>query len=240
MPQLAPTAGSVNLGRFIKFLINSRNGCKIYDGSKAAAFPQVGNQNDRTEAVFIRQNIGYRPFQAKTAHQGPVVGHGAWNDPDMMVVGLKGEGYVGQIGGGCTVNEYSAHFSLWCMLSAPLLLGHDVRKDMPEIDEIVLNRELIAINQDDLGVQAYALPPMSNGDIVLAKPLYGGDIAFCLLNETDAAKLMILSWDYCGWEMTDTIHLRDVIAHRDLGNFLHGAHFDVPAHSAIVLRAHRV
>lgn len=68
MPQLAPTAGSVNLGRFIKFLINSRNGCKIYDGSKAAAFPQVGNQNDRTEAVFIRQNIGYRPFQAKTAH----------------------------------------------------------------------------------------------------------------------------------------------------------------------------
>lgn len=53
------------------------------------------------------------------------------------------------------------------MLSAPLLLGHDVRKDMPEIDEIVLNRELIAINQDDLGVQAYALPPMSNGDIVL-------------------------------------------------------------------------
>ena len=69
----------------------------------------------------------------------------------MMVVGLKGEGYVGQIGGGCTVNEYSAHFSLWCMLSAPLLLGHDVRKDMPEIDERVLNRELIAINQDDLG-----------------------------------------------------------------------------------------
>ena len=81
---------------------------------------------------------------------------------------------------------------------------------------------------------------MSNGDIVLAKPLYGGDIAFCLLNETDAAKQMILSWDYCGWEMTDTIHLRDVTAHRDLGNFLHGAHFDVPAHSAIVLRAHRV
>lgn len=89
---------------------------------------------------------------AKNAiEMGPIVGHGAWNGPDMMVVGLKGEGYVGQIGGGCTVNEYSAHFSLWCMLSAPLLLGHDVRKDMPEIDEIVLNRELIAINQDDLG-----------------------------------------------------------------------------------------
>ena len=33
---------------------------------------------------------------------------------------------------------------------------------------------------------------------------------------------MILSWDYCGWEMTDTIHLRDVTAHRDLGSFLHG------------------
>ena len=177
---------------------------------------------------------------AKNAlEMGPIAGHGAWNDPDMMVVGLNGEGYVGQIGGGCTLNEYSAHFSLWCMLSAPLLLGHDLRKEMPEMDRILLNKELIAINQDDLGVQAYALPPMSNGDIVLAKPLYNGDIAFCLLNETDAEKTMILSWDYCGWEMTDRIRLRDVTSHRDLGVFLHGAHFDVPARSAIVLRAHR-
>lgn len=177
---------------------------------------------------------------AKNAlEMGPIAGHGAWNDPDMMVVGLNGEGYVGQIGGGCTLNEYSAHFSLWCMLSAPLLLGHDLRKEMPEMDRILLNKELIAINQDDLGVQAYALPPMSNGDIVLAKPLYNGDIAFCLLNETDAEKTMILSWDYCGWEMTDRIRLRDVTSHRDLGVFLHGSHFDVPARSAIVLRAHR-
>ena len=51
------------------------------------------------------------------------------------------------------------------MLSAPLLLGHDVRKELPEIDQILLNRELTAINQDDLGVQAYLLPAMSNGDL---------------------------------------------------------------------------
>lgn len=126
------------------------------------------------------------------------------------------------------------------MLSAPLLLGHDVRKELPEIDQILLNRELTAINQDDLGVQAYQLPAMSNGDIVLAKPLYGGDIAFCLLNEGDVAKKMILFWDFCGWEMTDFIHLRDVTAQKDLGTFVHGAYFDVPARSAIVLRARRL
>ena len=59
--------------------------------------------------------------------------------------------------------------------------------------------------KDELGIQGYTLPPMSNGDTILAKPLKNGDIAFCLLNEGDFPKKMILSWQYCGWEMTDRV-----------------------------------
>ena len=81
--------------------------------------------------------------------------------------------------------------------------------------------------RQDLGVQGYALPPMSNGDIILAKPLQNGDIAFCLLNEGDSPKKMILSWQYCGWEMTDRVKLRDVIAHVDL-SLIHILRYDQP------------
>lgn len=167
-------------------------------------------------------------------------GHGAWNDPDMMVVGLNGEGYVGKIGGGCTVNEYEAHFALWCMLSAPLLMGHDVRATTPEIKTILQNKELIDINQDDLGISAYRIPQLSEDDIVFAKPLYGGDIAFCLLNTRNTPKIMPLAWEYSGWEITDTVKLRDVIAHEEIGQFTSGMCATVQPHSVKVFRVTRV
>jgi alpha-galactosidase len=76
------------------------------------------------------------------------------------------------------------------MLSAPLMMGHDVRNTKPEILDILLNKELIDINQDDLGLAAYRIPELACNDVVLAKPLYGGDIAFCLLNQFDNPKLI--------------------------------------------------
>ena len=161
----------------------------------------------------------------------PFSGPGGWNDPDMMVIGLDGEGWASGVGWmkeedvckGCTDNEYSAHFSLWCMLAT-----------------ILQNAELIAINQDELGIQGYTLPPMSNGDTILAKPLKNGDIAFCLLNEGDSPKKMILSWQYCGWEMTDRVRLRDVVNHTDMGEYVHGMYALVEPHSARVFRATRL
>ncbi len=178
---------------------------------------------------------------AKNAMEvGSVAGPCGWNDPDMMVVGLNGEGFVGKIGGGCTRNEYEAHFAMWCMLAAPLLMGHDVRNTTEDISKILLNPELIAINQDPLGIQGFRLPAMSNEDLILAKPLYGGDIAFCMVNESDVKKKMILSWQYCGWEITDRVRLRDVIRHEELGEVTCGTFAEVPPHSAVVYRAARI
>lgn len=191
-----------------------------------------GDLTDNWESILRMAKIGMEV--------GSVAGPGGWNDLDMMVVGLNGEGFVGGLGGGCTRNEYEAQFALWCMLASPLLMGHDVRKTTEETAEILLNRELIAINQDPLGIQAFRLPAMSNNDLILAKPLYGGDIAFCMVNEGDTMKKMILSWHYCGWEMTDRVHLRDVLRHQDLGEVSCGTFAEVPPRSAVVYRAMRL
>lgn len=170
------------------------------------------------------------------AYAGP----GGWNDPDMLVVGLDGEGYVGKIGGGCTVNEYQAHFAMWCMLSAPLLMGHDVRKTSPEIKDILFNKDLLAINQDDLGVAAYRMPTVNNYADILAKPLANGDIAFCLINRDPVWRLLPLSWDYAGWEITDRISLYDVVNHKDAGVYQGGLSVRVEGHSCVVYRARRL
>ncbi|NSW94613.1 MAG: glycoside hydrolase family 27 protein, partial [Bacteroidales bacterium] len=70
-------------------------------------------------------------------------GPGGWNDPDMLEVG----------NGGMTNEEYKTHFSLWCMLAAPLIAGNDLANMTPETKAILMNREMIAVNQDTLGMQ---------------------------------------------------------------------------------------
>ncbi len=89
-------------------------------------------------------------------------GPGHWNDPDML-----------EVGNGLTHNEDRAHFTMWCMLSAPLILGNDIRTVDPKTLSILLNGRVIAIDQDPLGVQGYRF--MREGDLeVWLKPLAGG------------------------------------------------------------------
>ena len=66
-----------------------------------------------------------------------------WNDPDMLEVG----------NGGMTAEEYRAHFSMWAILAAPLIAGNDLRDMKPEIREILTQREVIAVDQDQAGRQ---------------------------------------------------------------------------------------
>src|SRR5438034_1308892 len=68
---------------------------------------------------------------------------GAWNDPDMLEVG----------NGGMTDDEYRAHFSLWAIMAAPLMAGNDVRALSPATRDILTNPDVIAVDQDSLGVQ---------------------------------------------------------------------------------------
>ncbi len=104
-------------------------------------------------------------------------GPGGWNDPDMLEVG----------NGGMTTEEYKTHFSLWCMLAAPLMAGNDLGNMSPETAEILKNGDLIALDQDVLGKQAFCF--RDNGDYeIWVKKLDKNEKAVCLLNRGDEVK----------------------------------------------------
>ena len=105
-----------------------------------------------------------------------------WNDPDML-----------EVGNGMSVSEDRAHFTLWCMMAAPLILGNDITNMTPETLAIITNREMIAVDQDPLGIQGLRLK--KDGDLQYwFKPLSDGDWAFCILNTGDAAVTVPVDW----------------------------------------------
>ena len=112
-----------------------------------------------------------------------------WNDPDMM-----------EIGNGMTVNEDRAHFSLWAMMAAPLIAGNDLRNMSPETIAILTNKEVIAIDQDSLGVQGFKHIDDENFE-VWVKPLAKGDLAVCFLNR--AVEPLDLNFDWNSNPMKD-------------------------------------
>jgi len=113
-------------------------------------------------------------------------GPGGWNDPDMLVVGLYGKkGPSGDLGGvGCTDTEYQSQMSLWCLMAAPLMISCDVRNMNEHTKKVLLNKDIIAIDQDPLGKQAERKINNETWQ-VFVKPLSNGDIALGVLNASD-------------------------------------------------------
>lgn len=124
------------------------------------------------------------------AYAGP----GGWNDPDMLVVGLYGKKGApsSDLGGkGCTDIEYQSQMSLWCMMAAPLMITCDVRTMNEATRNILTNKEIIAIDQDKLGIQAER--KINNSEFqVFVKPLENGDVALAILNISDQTKTIEL------------------------------------------------
>ncbi len=118
---------------------------------------------------------------------------GCFNDMDMLVVGMNGNGNVGLAG--CSDTQYKTHFSLWAFLGSPLMIGCDIRSMTPETARILMNRELIAINQDRACHQPFSIGGSFNyavGDaedsFVWAKILDNGDIAIGFFNLSDSPR----------------------------------------------------
>jgi alpha-galactosidase len=103
-------------------------------------------------------------------------GPGHWNDPDMLEVG----------NGGMSRSEYEVHMSLWAMLSAPLLAGNDLSKMTPETKTILMNRDVIALDQDSLGHQGRRIWAEGPLEIWL-KELSGGKRAIAFFNRGNSA-----------------------------------------------------
>jgi alpha-galactosidase len=151
-------------------------------------------------------------------------GPGHWNDPDMLEVG----------NGGMTLTENQAHFSLWCLLDAPLMAGNDLRTMAPEIRDILTNKEVIAVNQDPLGIQGRKVRDDGSYE-VWAKPLADGSRAVILLNRSEAEAKISLAWTEVGYPNKMQAEVRDVWKKTTLGKYTGGFSADVPAHGVVMI-----
>ena len=151
-------------------------------------------------------------------------GPGHWNDPDMLEIG----------NGGLSDVEYRAHFSLWAMMAAPLIAGNDVTKMSPATQQILLNRDVIAIDQDRLGVQGHRIQKEGDAEVWM-KPLADGGRAVLLWNR--GAKPIDIGVDRAklGVSGAQRLKLRDLWTHKDGGTVSDAFHAKVPAHGVVMI-----
>jgi alpha-galactosidase len=141
-------------------------------------------------------------------------GPGGWNDPDMLVIGLKNTGFIK--GGGCTDTEYRTQMSMWCMLAAPLMMGCDVRNMSESAKTILLNKDIIDIDQDSLGKQGSCIKRDDCVE-VWKKPLTGNRLAVAMLNRYSTDKTASVSWKELELEAGAKYNLYDVWTHASAG-----------------------
>ncbi len=152
---------------------------------------------------------------------------GAWNDPDMLEVG----------NGGMTDTEYRSHFTLWSMMNAPLLIGSDLRTASEETYTILTNRDVIALDQDTLGVQATEISD-AGGLHVLTKPLDNGDVAVALFNENGSAATISTTTAAAGLGNATSYRLTDLWS-KAVTTTSGAISASVPAHGTVVYRVSR-
>lgn len=151
-------------------------------------------------------------------------GPGHWNDPDMLEVG----------NGTLSYEENKAHFSVWSLLAAPLILGNDIRYMPPEIRAIITNKEVIAVNQDPLGRQGHKIK--DEGDLeVWEKLLSDGSRAVVLFNRSAEAAEMKFLWQEIGYPAGLKFTVRDLWQHKDLGRFQGQFAIKVAAHGVVMI-----
>jgi alpha-galactosidase len=155
----------------------------------------------------------------------PYSGPGHWNDPDMLEVG----------NGGMTDNEYRAHFSLWAVLAAPLIAGNDLSSMTAETKAILMNTEVIAVDQDPLGVQASRVA--KDGDYeVWARALRGGARAVVLLNRSTEPHEISVKWEQLNYAPDMSARVRDLWRAADLPPAQGSFTAMVPAHGVVMVK----
>ena len=154
-------------------------------------------------------------------------GPGHWNDPDMLEVGNPG----------LTLTESRSQFSLWCMLAAPLMAGNDLRKMSPEILKILTNRQVIAIDQDSLGKQAYLYMDHPSKRIYV-KELSGGDWAICWHNTGDQAYIQRINWAHFTF-LQGEYEIRDVWKDKVTGTTAKNTEVEIASHDVLMVRLSR-
>ncbi len=152
-------------------------------------------------------------------------GPGHWNDPDMLEVG----------NGRLNPTEARAHFSMWAMFAAPLIAGNDIRSMDDDTHAILTNKEVIAVDQDTLGHAASRV--RRDGDTeIWSRPLADGGRAVALLNRGPAETKVTVAWPEIGYPERLGASVRDLWAHKDLGESKGAFSATVPSHGVVIVR----
>ena len=161
-------------------------------------------------------------------------GPGHWNDPDML-----------EVGNGLRTAENRTHFSIWCMLAAPLMAGNDLRKMNEETRTILTNKEVIAIDQDALGIEALKYRD-SDSLLIWFKPLKNDDWAVCFVNRSSKLKQIEFNWQ--NEMISDTLgkrelnakatnyKLRDLWLKKDIGDTKKPLNASIASHDVLMLK----
>jgi len=157
----------------------------------------------------------------------PYAGPGHWNDPDMLEVG----------NGGMTNTEYRAHFSMWCIMAAPLLAGNDLRNMSQATIDILTAPEVIAVDQDPLGIQGRRVRDYGDHE-VWVKELVDEGRAVALFNRGSTAADITVNFSDLGEEFTNNnVVIRDLWQRQDVGTMTNSYTANVPSHGAVLIKA---
>jgi alpha-galactosidase len=190
-----------------------------WDGIKS-----YGDWHASSVMVILDQQVNLRKF----------AGPGHWNDPDML-----------EVGNGMKVNEDRAHFTMWAMLASPLIAGNDLRKMSKETTEILTNKNVIAVNQDSLGIQALKYSAKDSLE-TWVKPLKNGEWAVCFLNRAAQPQKIEFDWksnivkdDISKTELdagTTVYKLTNLWTNKPIGNTKKALKAEVPSHDVLLIK----
>jgi alpha-galactosidase len=175
--------------------------------------PNPGGANYGQVTLYGFQHNGLEKF----------VGPGHWNDPDILQIGI----------GKLNNDEGRTQMTLWCILAAPLLAGNDLTKMTKETLEILTNPEVIAVDQDPLGVEGHRV--WQEGPLeVWMKPLADGSKAVGLFNRSESGLPISVRFATIG--VGHSAQVRDLWARKDVGTFAEKYAAEVPRHGVVLVK----
>jgi alpha-galactosidase len=169
--------------------------------------------------------MGFIPILEKNINLAPYAGPGYWNDPDMLEVGNKA----------LTPIECRSHFAMWCMLAAPLITGNNISTMNDTIRDILTAPEIIAIDQDPLGIQGTRISNNA-GLQVWQKQLKDGSRAVALLNVTKSKARMSVTLEEIGFKKGITSSVRDLWNRKNLSAITNTFTTEVESHGVVVVK----
>ena len=205
-------------------------GRSAYDSYKFG--PSTGNSWRTDTDIGFPNDVRYsdmlRNLDADAAHP-EAAGPGHWNDPDYLAPDL-----------GLTDAEAQSQFSMWSMVAAPLVVGSDVRKLSTNAIAMLTNREVLAVDQDPLGIQGTVLPGTSTpaDTQVWTKPLAGGDVAVALMNRGTTPQTISTTAAKAGLPNAGAYALRDLWQHTTTES-AGAVSATVAPHAVVLLRVSR-